>query len=177
MKILILMSLVIFVSCKGGEAGNPVSTQSTTIGQYWNSRIDTVTLAKSYDVTNGNSTYYSSNNSFLDSDVWTIPEYIDINSDTLGTIHGDDFVEMQIANRTICKYTKVTNYFQFQGCVTADIANITWTIQAGDSYYQSDMNKTSLVSDKDKVIFVLKRNTSCTGTCTMNGHINFSYDL
>lgn len=178
MKILILLSLVLFVSCKGG-AGNPVSPSSAspTNGVYWNSRIDTNAQNVVYNVVNGNSTYYSSTSLYNDGDVWTIPEYININSDTLGTIHSDDYIELQIANRTTCHYYKMTNYFQFQGCSTVDTANITWTIQAGDSYYQSDLNKAAIVSDKNKVIFVLKRHSSCTGTCTMNGTINFSYDL
>lgn len=173
--ILILMTIA-FVSCKG-SAGNPVSTQPETIANKWNSRIDTVALNKVYDVTNGNSTYYSSNNSFLDTDVWTIPEFINIDNDSLGTIHSEDYIELQIANRVFCHYYKMTNYFQFQGCQTVDTQNITWTIEAGDSYYQGDLNKVALNVDKDKVIFVLKRHSSCTGSCFMNGHITFSYEL
>lgn len=176
MKVLILMSLVLFVSCKGG-AGNPVSNAPETLGTNWNSRIDTIALTKTYSVNNGNSTYYSSTNLLLDSDVWTIPEFINIDNDSLGTIHSDDYIELQIANRTFCKYYKMTNYFQFQGCQTADTQNITWTIQANDSYYQSDLNKAALVQDKDKVIFVLKRAANCVGACNMNGLIEFSYDL
>lgn len=172
MKSITSLLLLLLVSCNDSSSVTP-STQTST---KWNSRSDTNVQHITFDVTNGGMTYYSSTNSFSDNDVWTLPEFINIDNDSLGTIHSEDYIELQIASRTTCHYYKMTNYFQFQSCSTLNPA-ITWTMDAGDSYYQSDLNSNSPTLDKDKVIFVLKRHSSCTGTCVLNGHIGFSYDL
>jgi hypothetical protein len=181
MKALLILSLVLLVSCNGGPgvgpAASPTTAQPTasnpTNGINWNSRLDNNAQAISYDIAIGFMSYYSSTSHFADSDVWTIPEFINIDNDSLNAIQSDDYVELQIAGRTHCRYNKVTNYFQFQSCQTVNPA-ITWTMAAGDSYYQSDLNGNSIAMDKDKVIFVLK---SGVMNRVMNGHITFSYDL
>lgn len=178
MKTLLLLTALVLVGCKGaGTTATQNDTSSSNPTSSWTqNRVDTNVQRIVFDVVNGGMSYYSSTTSFNDSDTFTIPEYIDIDNDSLGTIHSDDYIELQIANRTVCKYYKMTNYFQFQSCQTA-ASSITWTIEANDTYRMSDLNQNSLLADKDKVIAVLKRHSSCTGNCLFNGHIGFSYDL
>jgi hypothetical protein len=178
MKILILLFSLTLLSCKGAGTTATLSDQTNSNPtSYWTqNRVDNNVQRIVFDVVNGGMSYYSSTTTFNDTDLFTIPEYIDIDNDSLGTIHSDDYIELQIANRTFCHYYKMTNYFQFQGCQTTD-NSITWTIQANDTYRMNDLNSNAVLTDKNKVIMVLKRHSSCTGNCLFNGHIGFSYDL
>ena len=176
-NLLLILSLAIFVSCKASSGGNGLASPTgASNGAYWNNRVDTNTQPISFSVTNGGQTYYSSTTTLADAAAFTIPEYVDLDSDTLSTVHGEDYIELQIANKIFCKYNKVTNYFQFYGCVSSN-TSVTWTIRANDSYYMSDLNSQTVGGDKNKVIMVLKRDASCVGACNMNGTIAFSYDL
>jgi|WetSurMetagenome_2_1015567.scaffolds.fasta_scaffold232822_2 hypothetical protein len=177
MKTLTLLSLLLLVSCNGGAGSSATTsasspTNSNVAPSGWVSRTDSNVQHITYDVTAGGMSYYSSTNHFADGDVWTIPEYINIDNDSLNEIQSDDYIELQIANRTTCRYNKVTNYFQFSSCSTVD-SLINWTINANDSYYQSDLNSIAQLAAKDNVIMVLQSNTNTI----MNGHITFSYDL
>lgn len=177
--LLLIISSVLLVSCNGGATGSQPSiatsgaSPTVTTSNFWSgNRTDNVLDPITYDVTNGGSSYYSSTNHYGDSATFTIPEYVDINTDSANAIQVNDYMELQIGNRIACRYNKVTTYFQFDSCVSY-AATVTWTIQAGDVYAMGDLNQNSPVANKDNVIMVLKSNTSTT----MNGHINFSYDL
>lgn len=180
MKSLLILVSLILVGCNGAtgtgslaSADNGNSTSSPPTSNLWNgNRVDNTVQSISYDNLGGSGTYFTSSNYLNDSDVFTIPEYINIDADSNNTIQSDDYVELQIANRTTCRYNKVTNYFQFQSCQTV-LSSITWTIQANDIYRMSDLNNGAPVAYKTHLLFVLKSNTNST----MNGTIQFSYDL
>ena len=177
MKALILLLSVALVGCKG--AAGPTTTadltatnSSSPTTNFTQNRVDNNAQSIQYSVTNGGMRYYSSVNNVADSTIFTIPEYVNLDTDTLNAVASNDYIELQIANRTFCRYNKVTNYFQFQSCVTG-LTSITWTIQANDVYMMSDLNNGAPLAYKDNVIFVLKS----ANNLDLNGTIEFSYDL
>ena len=175
MKTLILLLSLVLVSCKGGTGASSSSTAATAnspTSYFTQNRVDNNVQAITYTNLGSSSSYFTSANHLADSDIFTIPEYINIDLDSNNQIQSADYIELQIANRTRCRYNKVTNYFQFVSCSTV-LSTITWTIQANDAYQMSDLNNGAPLAFKDSVLFVLKSNTNTT----MNGTIEFSYDL
>ncbi len=173
-NVIILLSLVLLASCKGSGGSTAASSiASNTPNNFTTiSRTDNVVQNVVYDITNGGSSYYSSTNNLADNDVFTIPSVVTLTSDSIGAIQSDDYVELQIVNRIRCNYAKSGNQFNFVSC-TSFASSVYWTIQSGDVYTVTDLNADSPTLDKNKVIMVLKSNTSTV----MNGHITFNYDL
>lgn len=181
MKILILLSLVLFASCKGGAgsgeattaaSSSPTASNNNVANNNWNSRTDSTVQNIVYDITNGGSSYYSSTNVLADSDVFTIPSTVTLTNNTINSVLAADYIELQMVNRIICTYARSGNVFNFSSC-TSYASSVYWNIQAGDSYQVTDLNADSPVLDKNKIIFVLQSNTNAV----MNGHITFTYDL
>lgn len=180
MKILILLSLVIFASCKGGAGSGDTTaasvaaspTNSNVANNNWSSRTDSTVQNIVYDVVNGGSSYYSSTNILADSTVFTIPSTVTLTNNTTNSVLAADYIELQMVNRILCTYNRSGNVFNFSSC-TSYASSVYWNIQAGDSYQVTDLNADSPALDKNKIIFVLQSNTNAV----MNGHITFTYDL
>lgn len=182
MKILILLSLVFFASCKGGAGSGETTTAANSsptasnnnvaTNNNWTSRTDSSVQTITYDITNGGSSYYSSTNTLADSDVFTIPSTVTLTNDSTNSVQAADYIELQMVNRILCTYNRSGNTFTFSSC-TSYSSSVYWNIQAGDSYQVTDLNADSPAMDKNKIIFVLQSNTNAV----MNGHITFTYDL
>ena len=178
MKTLLLLSLVLLVSCNGGagsstDSGSSLAPTAAATPVHTITRTDGVVSHKTYDVTNGGMSYYTSQNTLTDSDVFTIPATITLNTNSTNSIvDGDNYMDMELVGRISCVYYKSGNTFTFDHC-TSYAASVYWDIQPGDVYTVTDLNADSAAIDSHKINVVLYSQINTP----RNGHINFSYDL